>query len=573
MPKEHSEKQTAVEEHVSKKPRFGDTWQGFAVFVIALLVLRFLVFEPFKIPTGSMEPTLIGHEDYGDRIVTNKLAYSGGTNPVAVFGGEPKRFDVFVFVHDSAWQVQNEKQLTITNSLKRNYIKRCVGLPGETITISGGDLFLNELGKDHILRKWETSMDLQMTLWQPVSAASFRTPVLPAGASALQQLIARQKDNRAFPWDVAGTGTVVRSASARSAEVTGPVTLTYRHPVTNVYAKLGRWPYIHAGCPAVDPSGFTASDGTVFNKHDAKSIYITPYLADFWSGVECPNCGQIQFPLIRHAPKSATTPPQEAPPEGAGAQASPVPEPPFIVPALKWEGTDLKKFMSSEPDTNAAKGYFFYGGEDIVGDLQLELELEVLQPGGALELEVGSNLHRASWTLSLGGTAPVPTPDATRHAVTTQVALAPGAKHVLTLAYVDGSVLSALDGTPNEPLKIDVAMADRMQVKSLAQVRLHGESHVRITRLNLYRDLFYTLNTDDRLSSPVDKYTNDYLERDYDPVRGRFRFTIPKDRFLALGDNSPSSVDSRFWGFVPRKNLVGRASFLFWPPSRWRLIR
>ena len=72
MAKEKSPEAAGVQaqkDAVPKKPRFRDTWQGFLVFVGILLALRFLVFEPFKIPTGSMEPTLIGHEDYGDRIL------------------------------------------------------------------------------------------------------------------------------------------------------------------------------------------------------------------------------------------------------------------------------------------------------------------------------------------------------------------------------------------------------------------------------------------------------------------------------------------------------------------------
>lgn len=48
---------------------------------------------------------------------------------------------------------------------------------------------------------------------------------------------------------------------------------------------------------------------------------------------------------------------------------------------------------------------------------------------------------------------------------------------------------------------------------------------------------------------------------------------IPEDSFYALGDNSASSKDSRYWGFVPRKNIIGKAIFIYWPPKRLRLTK
>lgn len=47
---------------------------------------------------------------------------------------------------------------------------------------------------------------------------------------------------------------------------------------------------------------------------------------------------------------------------------------------------------------------------------------------------------------------------------------------------------------------------------------------------------------------------------------------IPNDTFVALGDNSGNSLDSRYWGFVPEKAVIGKAFFIYFPfTSRWGL--
>lgn len=48
---------------------------------------------------------------------------------------------------------------------------------------------------------------------------------------------------------------------------------------------------------------------------------------------------------------------------------------------------------------------------------------------------------------------------------------------------------------------------------------------------------------------------------------------VPPDSYYALGDNSANSRDSRYWGFVPKANLKGKAFIIWSPIKRWRLLR
>lgn len=51
------------------------------------------------------------------------------------------------------------------------------------------------------------------------------------------------------------------------------------------------------------------------------------------------------------------------------------------------------------------------------------------------------------------------------------------------------------------------------------------------------------------------------------------KIVVPQNSYYVLGDNSRSSRDSRFWGFVDDKYLIGKAFFIYWPLNRIRIVK
>ena len=119
--------------------------------VLVVLLLRSFVAEPFRIPSGSMMPTL----DVGDFILVNKFAYGlrmPAFNNKLVDLGEPQRGDVVVFrfpgylCEDGGKLVRsgdmscNDPQAPVP---AQNWIKRVIGLPGDSIEVHGAELWVN----------------------------------------------------------------------------------------------------------------------------------------------------------------------------------------------------------------------------------------------------------------------------------------------------------------------------------------------------------------------------------------------------------------------------------------------
>ena len=116
-----------------KKFLFDNLTTLFYALIIAIII-RSLLFQPFYIPSSSMEPTLL----VGDRLFVSKYTYgyskhsfpfSPNISNNRFFSNVPKRGEVIVFK-------------TPTDN-RTDYIKRLIGLPGDEIQFIDGNLYLN----------------------------------------------------------------------------------------------------------------------------------------------------------------------------------------------------------------------------------------------------------------------------------------------------------------------------------------------------------------------------------------------------------------------------------------------
>ena len=118
--------------------------------LIIAIIIRSVLFQPFYIPSSSMEPTLL----VGDRLFVSKYTYGYSKHSFPFspkfsnsrfFFKEPKRGDVIVF------------KTPVDN--RTDYIKRLIGLPGDEIQFINGDLYLNN---NQVLKTKKNIKDLKI---------------------------------------------------------------------------------------------------------------------------------------------------------------------------------------------------------------------------------------------------------------------------------------------------------------------------------------------------------------------------------------------------------------------------
>lgn len=84
------------------------------------------------------------------------------------------------------------------------------------------------------------------------------------------------------------------------------------------------------------------------------------------------------------------------------------------------------------------------------------------------------------------------------------------------------------------------------------------------------RDLHLWVNGRPLTDPPVFRQINYYNRGDYGQAGKPAK--VPADHLFFLGDNSASSRDSRYWGFLPENRVIGKAFLIYWPPRRIRWL-
>ncbi len=154
----------------------GETGEVFKTIIFALLiamVLRIFLFQPFTIPSASMEPNLYE----GDYIVVSKWSYGFSKHSIPfspplfdgrIMGSAPKRGDIVVF--------------KLPRDNKTDFIKRVIGLPGDRIQMIANKLYINDKPVDDVV---VSSGEIQ-DIFGPRPVAEVRE-TLPEGKSFMTQ--------------------------------------------------------------------------------------------------------------------------------------------------------------------------------------------------------------------------------------------------------------------------------------------------------------------------------------------------------------------------------------------------
>ncbi len=472
MSKKADNSGSSIDKPVKKKKK-ESAWEFTRSMIILLgivVIIKWFVCDIFFIPSGSMEQTLHGHPENGDRIFCTKLNY---------LWRNPERWEVFVF----KFPYQQTPQGDSSPYKGEHFIKRCVGLPGESIALSGGDVFISK--NKNKAKRAVKSNGIQDKIWMPVYSESFKDLSI---------------DELGYYWTIQpkdSNSIQIINNSLTTDENNKEIELSFK-PHTRFGALAGipdryvRRQVVEFSCPVIGCSG------------KVRKTVSSPKMT-----ARCPICGEYlqESDVISYDYRTGYPANYQA----AFDEVSKVADPQY-------------------------RGEWWH----FVPDLSFSSKLTLLSPESSLKCSVISNKTSYSALFTNSNVKVYKNGELLKE---TAISINQGESNSIQFYHLDGQLRAYLDGEEIINITADPEeLTSSIKSPKNTNVKLSISGALSLSDISISRDIYYY---------------------NYNDNRGFF--TLPDNGYMALGDNCPSSNDSRFWGPVPQANLEGTAQFIWWP--------
>jgi len=463
-------------------------------------------------------------QDYsGDRVLVAKFVYD-------LFETLPDRLDVVVFKfpgddpnRPKGGTGRFPETGPVADGAPMNYIKRLVGLPGDLLAIHGGRLYVlsdakvPEQYKEKLQSLKKKFEDDEKRALQEYKEGLKKYGLDKDAEQSFQKLLWRKPHMHADDPDAkalfdAGAFEIIRKKPDTMLAMRR-IVYDNDHPAKDLIGVLPpRW----ADRDKDKGAGWTADGANGFALADPADDRV------HWLG----------YSHILRSEKGKDETPQ---------------------PITDFIGYDTQEQRDAQVHTDMS---------ETVRDLMLECEVQPGKAQGQLtfELAEGPDRYRARFDLANGNCSllRVAADDTEEELKQAPTALRGGGTHTVRFANFDerltvwvDEALPFGDGVVHDPPKTEKS-EEKYDLKP-AGVGLRGAGAA-VRRLKLWRDTYYTT-----------------MDENHTKPDTRLLYVQP-GHYLCMGDNSPASSDSRFWGLVPERLLLGKALMVYYPFDRFGRI-
>ena len=475
----------------------------------------------------------------GDRVLVSKFPYDNGFT-------HPDRFQVVVFKYPGRWGMDRLDGGPMENNTPKNYIKRLLGLPGELLAIFFGRIYR----------------------WTPPGNAPPPFDDLKDGKVDAKALWHKDymhiDDNTSRGWFEDGQFEILRK-SPRTMLAMRRIVYDNDYQAKDLKGKGDRW--------SLDPKSGWKSDSRTGFIHEGKPD------------------GEVDWLHYQHLVRRDDD----------------------VLRVERKLITDSMAYNNINDRTSSPHW---------VGDLMIECNVEVVEAKGEFRFELSKGIYRyqARWDLASGQCSlkSIATNGEEKDLGSQATSVKTPGNYLLRFANIDARLtvwvdraLPFGDGKEYDPPEVrakkDVDLEEKLKklkkarggvdddekalvkeiledrrgptendIKRPASIGSKG-APVKITHVRLWRDTYYTnAPATHNRSKDYDNTPETWSDpRHWEPLRKQQFATmyVQPGHYLCLGDNSQASADSRDWGLVPERLMLGRALVVYFPLDRIGPIR